>query len=169
MKRSELKRKAPMKRGTKRLATRTPMKKRNEARIAKLAKLYAARLRRADWKLLRYQAWERSKGLCECEMCRETRKKAMRAYVENIGEVTHTAGLPIEQVDEAFAPVEIHFTSGGGAPHLRFRGGSLHHLTYARLGSERLEDVQFMHKHHHAAVEAQYGTRRRYLNGGSKK
>jgi hypothetical protein len=146
-------------RSRKALVRHVPLRDRNPERIARKRKAYAARLRKSDWKLLKYLAYQRSNGLCECETC---------AYARKLGERfarRATTRAEYVQYEASQIPVAVWFVKGGGAIHLRMRGGSLHHVTYARFGSERLEDVRFMHVAHHAAVEREHGTRRRYLAG----
>lgn len=163
MKRTPMTRKTPLKRsaigrGKGPSLRRTPLRKVNAERMARRRKAYAERLRKPDWKELRYQAWQRSGGLCECGECQKWRRSTRPA-----SEMTADQLIAWH---ESVTPVEIWFVKSGKSPAERFRGGSTHHLTYARLGHERIEDIQFCHKAHHDAIEAQHGYRRRYLASG---
>ncbi len=144
------------KKGT--LIRRTAIAKVNAERVARKRKTYTAHLRSKGWKELRYAAFLRSGGLCECDRCATARKGFV---VLQYGE----SEVPV--LREAHTPVEVWFVKSGKTPADRFRGGSVHHVTYRRFGEERLSDIQFMHPTHHAAVEAEHGTRRRFL-GASK-
>ena len=117
---------------------------------------YAKRLRSTDWKELRYAAYLRSGGFCECAPCVRWRQECPPLLAAELWQARN----------EALTPVDVWFVKSGKSPATRFRGGSVHHLTYRRFGEERLEDIQFMHKTHHAAIEASHGTRLRYLRSG---
>lgn len=159
MKRTELKRKTPLrsssltlselraergaplkrsslKRGTSTLK-RSPLKAVNPERMKRRMKEYRARLAKADWQLLRRQAFDRDMGLCWCPLCAEGRK-----YGEAF----------------AFEPIEIWFDQKGKA-----HGFHTHHVTYTRFGNELLEDLLTMRPDHHQALESQRGYRRRFL------
>jgi len=111
----------------------------NAVRRARRLKVYRARLARADWHVLRRQAWERDQGLCQCPVCIEGRRN---------GEAF------------AFVPIDVWFDQRG-----RIRGVSVHHTSYAKFGAESLDHLLSMWPKHHEAVEAMGGKRARFLNG----
>ena len=136
LKRTELRRKSWMRRGTSRLP-RVAIRKINMARVARKLKAYRARLAKADWKLVRRHAYERDGGLCQCPPCIDGRRN---------GEAF------------AFEPIPVWFDTRGG-----IHGFDTHHTTYARFGHEDLADLLTMHPTHHQALEAQMGYRQRWL------
>jgi hypothetical protein len=136
MKRTPLRRTAPLARGTSRLA-RGAIRKVNAARVAKKAKAYRQRLASASWQALRRQAYDRDGGLCWCPMC-VTGRQHGEAF--------------------AFEPIPIWFDTKG-----KIHGFHTHHVTYARFGHEDLADLLTMAPTHHQALEAQMGYRQRWL------
>lgn len=140
MKRSgDLKRKTPMARGSSRLP-RVAIRRINAARVARKQKAYSQRLAKADWKVLRRQAYDRDGGLCWCPTCVEGRRN---------GEAF------------AFEPIPVWFDKRGG-----IHGFHTHHTTYVRFGHEDLADLLTMHPQHHQALEADKGYRARFLRTG---
>lgn len=154
---------------------RTKVKERNEVRIARRAKAYAAVIRSAFHKLLRYLAFQRSGGLCECEECAE-----IRTAIEPENRFTLSWGFADQpfadtrwtrgEVARAFMPIPCWFVKGGGVPHLRFRSteGELHHDSYKYFGEENLaelEVVRFTWTSCHQRIEAEHSTRRNFLRG----
>lgn len=143
---------------------RTKIPQRNEKRIAKRAKKYRAVIASAFHKQLRYKAWERSNGRCECDECREIRQKYHQQNEATRQQWTR------ERISFAFAIIPIWFTNTAGEPWRRFRSkdGELHHTDYLLFGDENpaeLEHVQFTWKTCHQRIESEHGTRRRYLKG----
>lgn len=147
-----------LKRGTK------PIKQRNEARIARKAKAYRAVLA-AEWhKKLRYAAYERScstgRSLCECEQCHLCR----------------VFGLGVDNkrdVELAWREITIYFDHAAPPVWKRFhsKDGELHHMSYKHFGDENpaeLHQVRWVHKSCHRRIEAEHGTRRRFLKGAKK-
>ena len=140
---------------------RTRVKERYEKRIARKAKHYAAVIRSAFNKLLRYTAFLRSGGLCECEQCTNIRAGVIDSVFPH-----HQ-----QEIDLAFTPIPCWFVNRGGAAHLRFRStdGELHHTNYKYFGTENPDEirfVQFTWNQCHQRIEAEHGTRRRFLKGG---
>ncbi len=138
-----------------------PVPQFNKARITRKAKAYAAVLRSGFHKMLRYLAYQRSGGFCECEECVEIRSGARAALGERSA----------ERITLAFAEIPCWFTKGGSEPHLRFRStdGELHHTSYKFFGDENPAEiafVQFTWKSCHQRIESEHGTRRRFLQGG---
>ena len=140
---------------------RPKVRERNEKRIARKAKAYRAVIASAFHKWLRYEAELRSNGLCECEECKELRSMdSSAAILEGRG----------ERWLRARTPIGVWFTHGGAAPHKRFRSneGEVHHLTYKFFGDENpaeLQQVIWVWKECHRRIEAERGTRRRFLSG----
>lgn len=127
----------------------------NAARSAKKRQAYAAVLRSAFHRQLRYLAWERAGGLCECAACVAIRRG------------TVTALTPAERM-AAWTPIPVWFVAGGGEPWQRFRSvdGQLHHEGYRYFGEENpaeLSVVRWMWQACHARIETGHKTRRRYL------
>lgn len=140
---------------------RPKVRERNEKRIARKAKAYAAVIRSAFHKLLRYLAFQRSGGLCECDQCVAIRQ----GFVAFEGVV-----FTDQRIAHAFTPIPCWFTKGGSEPHLRFRStdGELHHGSYKFFGEENLAELAFVQwtwKSCHQRIEAEHGTRRRFLMG----
>lgn len=142
-----------LKRGTK------PIPAVNQKRMARRKKAYSKVIGSVFHKALRYLAYERSGGLCECERCVEVRRHAEQW--------DHRAR------EMAFAEIPIWFTKGGGKAHLRFRSddGELHHTDYKYFGEknpDEIHHVQWVWKDCHKRIEAEKGTRNRYLRGLKK-
>ena len=143
---------------------RPKVRERNEARIKRKAKAYRAVIASDFHKRLRYLAWERSGGYCECDECVMWRGRIGRS---DPYEVTN------EERDDAVAaltPFLCWFVNGGGAPHRRFRSNDaeLHHDNYRLFGEENLAElahVRLTWKAHHRRIEAEHSTRRRFLTG----
>lgn len=157
----EPKARKPLKRTALKRSTK-PIAKRNERRIARKAKAYG-KLIRSDFNLwLRYAAWNRSNGYCECEQCVAHRKAYGLAWWAK------------EDAERAQAKPAVWFTKGGTLPYKRFRStaGQLHHLPRGyslteRESPEAINYVRWMHTACHQRIEAEHGTRRRFLKGRS--
>ena len=139
------------------LVSRKPMAKRNPRREAKRRKSYRAVLASGFHKRLRYAAWERAKGFCECGTCRAVRSGIVK-YPSQDDRVM------------AWTEIPVWFENKAGESWQRFRSkdGELHHESYRYFGDENPEElrvVRWMWKSHHRAIEAAHGTRRRYLTG----
>jgi hypothetical protein len=141
-----------------------PVPQFNHARIARKAKAYAAVIRSKFHKLLRYLAFQRSGGYCECEECVAVRE----------GRFVPPHPLAIlanaERIAQAFTVIPCWFTKGGSEPHLRFRSkdGELHHDSYKLFGEENLAELAFVQwtwKSCHQRIEGEHQTRRRFLKG----
>ncbi len=135
---------------------------RNEQRIAKRHAAYRKVIASDFHKMLRYTSYVRSGGFCECKVCVEWRKVAATAETVRTSE-TSTLGI-------ALTPIPVWFTKSGGPAYKRFRStsGELHHDSYRYFGQENpeeLHDVLWVWKSCHRRIEAQYGTRRRWLKG----
>lgn len=162
---------------------RTPVKQRNEARIKRKAVAYRKVIASPFNRELRYKAYARSGGMCECDQCTE-----IRATIEVENRFTLDWGFASDrfadtqwtrgEVAAAFTPIPCWFVSGGGAPWRRFRStdGELHHAgakgkaAYSLFGQENPDElalVQWTWKSCHARIEAKFGTRRRFLHGRS--
>lgn len=166
MKRTPLTRKTPLKRsaigrGNAASLRRTPLRKANPKRMARRAKQYRQVLASDFHKRLRYAAFLRSRGLCECDACKETRSLPERRNV----------GIGHGDSDRSFYPIPIWFTKRGAEPWQRFRStdGEIHHVSYAMMGDENPDElrlVRWVWKTCHERIEAEHGTRRRYLASG---
>jgi hypothetical protein len=144
-----------LKRGTKQIPQR------NEKRIARKYASYRKVLASDFHKLLRLRAWARSGGLCECDLCRDIRSLTMSkaAVMADAGEL-----------QRAHTEVPVWFTNKGGDSWKRFRStdGELHHRSYKYFGDENdaeLGQVLWVWKSCHQRIEAEHGTRRRFLKG----
>ncbi len=140
------------------LKRRTALVKRNVQRAAKRAKAYRTVIASDFHKQLRYAAFLRSGGFCECPRCAPYR----------------TAPLDdrwlVADVERACTPIPVWFTKRGAEPWQRFRStdGELHHTSYKHFGAENLGElrlVQWCWKSCHQRIEAEHGTRRTYLRG----
>lgn len=151
---------------------RVAMKQRNEARIAKRAKQYRTVLASDFHKQLRYRAWERAGGLCECARCVEIRKRNAVAFgVEEGAWIKPAGGMWASDEVTAHSVIPVWFTKRGGEPYKRFRSteGEIHHTTYKYLGKENPDELRFvkwMRKTCHQRIEAEHNTRRLWLVGG---
>ena len=138
-----------------------PIPKMNRRATERRAVKYRKVLASAFHKELRYVAFTRSNGYCECDECRGLR-----------------SGFPVDMtmpanqfaVDLAFAYIPCWFTKKGGADFQRFRStsGELHHMSYRYFGQENWAElgfVRWVHKICHQRIEAEHHTRRRFLNG----
>lgn len=137
---------------------RKPLPKRNERRAAKRLTAYRKMIASDFQKRLRYEAFCRSGGLCECEQCVAWRRDPRGA----------AALLPLNEAP--FIPIPVWFVRGGAPIWKRFRSqhGELHHLRYSRAEREdpgAIEDVRWCWKECHRRIEASHGTRRAYLRG----
>lgn len=150
-----------MPRGTSTLK-RTRLRQRNPERIAKKRKVYTTYLRSAGWLKLRYERFLLDGGMCQCEWCIEERKNDPMGILRDVFAV----GDRPEGVTrmEAHQPIPAYFTASGTAPWRRIRGFSTHHVRY-NLEDEKIENLRTMYPHHHAATEAKFSTRRRFLRG----
>ena len=163
-----------LKRGTKAIP------RRNEKRIARKNVAYRKVIASDFHKKLRYDAYLRSGGLCECAECVKIRKVMTTAYVRGIGETDTLAALahyprtwPADRVKLAFTEIPVWLTRKGGEPWQRFRSkdGELHHNSYALFGDENPDElrlVRFVWKECHRRIEAEHHTRRRYLKGATR-
>jgi hypothetical protein len=135
------------------------MKQRNEKNIAKRAAKYRKVLASDFHKQLRYRAWMRAAGRCECTECRTLREGPWK-----------TIPTDGERLLMAWEPIPVWFVQRGGEPYKRFRSteGEIHHTSYRLYGDENPDElklVRWMWKAHHQAIEREHGTRRRYLAG----
>lgn len=140
---------------------RPKVKERNEKRIARKAANYRKVIASAFHKELRYVAYLRSHGYCECELCREIRN----------GEHSGTMPPNGDEIALAYTYIPCWFTKKGGKDFQRFRSkdGELHHLNYKYFGDENWEEldyVLFVRKSCHQRIESERGTRRRFLTLG---
>ncbi len=144
-----------LKRGTKKIPQM------NRRAVERRAKKYRTVIASPFNKLLRYRAYQRSGGFCECEMCHDIRSLTMsRAAV----------GADAGEIERAHTEIPCWFTRKGSEPHLRFRSkdGELHHKSYrffSEENPEELKHVLWIWKSCHARIESQHNTRRRYLRG----
>lgn len=144
------------------LMRRTPLAESNPARAARKMRAYRAVLASAHHKQLRYRAWQRSGGLCECEECVLIRgNPGPRLYGQLITD---------ERRRLAFTEIPVWFVKGGGEPWRRFRSKDLelHHDSYALFGEQNPDELRLVRitwKSCHRRIEAMHGTRRRYLRG----
>ncbi len=149
---------SPLKRSTK------PLPKRNEKRIARKYAHYRKVIASPFHKQLRYQAYRRSGGYCECPVCVDARRVAVvRMAIDR----TMVTG---QKVELAFTEIPVWFERKGGEPWQRFRSteGELHHRDYSRFGDENpdeLNHVLWVWRDCHKRIEAEHGTRRRFLSG----
>lgn len=140
---------------------RKPVRQRNEARIKRKAASYRKVIASDFHKALRWFAYERSEARCECEQC-----VAIRRGVVVFGDLIVNG----ERIAQAWAEIPIWFTKRGGQLHRRFRStdGELHHDSYKFFSEENpaeLQHVRWVWKSCHQRIEAQHGTRRRFLRG----
>lgn len=145
-----------------RTRSRTPVKKRNEGRIARKAKAYRRVIASPFNKELRYRRREISGDLCECTECWTIRQDPRPGERSEI--------WTADRVALAFTPIPCWFVSGGGEPFRRFRStaGEMHHVSYKFFGDENpaeIDQVRWMWKECHRRIEAEHGTRRRFLSG----
>ncbi len=139
---------------------RTPLRKVNPKRQAKRLQAYRKVMASDFHKRLRYQAFLRSGGLCECESC--TNLRAFRQIPD---------GLLTADALRAFMPIPVWFTKRGAEPWQRFRStdGEIHHVSYAMMGDENPDElrlVRWVWKSCHERIEREHSTRRRYLATG---
>lgn len=139
---------------------RSKVKQRNEKRIARKYKAYRTVIASAFHKSLRYVAYLRSKGYCECGRCVGYRNGTIRG--------TNSAGMA--EWGHAHTLIPCWFTVRGNKDFLRFRSsdGELHHRTYKYFGDENwaeVDHVQWVWKSCHQRIEAEHSTRRRFLTG----
>lgn len=137
---------------------RKPIKQRNEKRIAKKAASYRKVIASDFHKRLRYAAYLRSGGACECTQCVAIRAGRTRL----VGDA--------EDVQGAYGRIPVWFTKSGAEPHKRFRSdaGEIHHMSYKFFGDENLDElalVRWVWKSCHQRIESEHGTRRRFLKG----
>lgn len=138
---------------------RTPVKQRNERAIARRHANYRSVIASDFNKQLRYKTFVRSGGLCECDECVAIRTDPSERLV-----------MFPERIALAFAEIPVWFTKKGGEPWRRFRSndGELHHLNYKYFGDENPDELRFVRwvwTSCHQRIEAEHGTRRRYLSG----
>lgn len=139
-----------------------PIPQRNEKRIARKAVAYRKVIASDFHKKIRYQAFFRSGGLCECSVCVKARVSLLTA-----SEMTADQLLAWQR---AITPIPVWFTRKGGEPWRRFRSdeGETHHTSYQLFGKENpaeLELVEWQWDACHKRIEAEHGTRRRFLWG----
>lgn len=159
--RKAIARKAYLPRATK------PIPQRNEKRIARKNVSYRKVIASDFHKKLRYERFLLAGGLCECDRCVKIRKMAP-SYEEAI--LAALAGYTREQIEAAFTPPPVWFTRKGGEPWRRFRSdaGEVHHTSYRYFGKENPEELKVLRwtwDPHHKEIEAEFGTRRRFLKG----
>ncbi len=152
----------PLKRSWAKRSTK-PVRERNERRIARKAKQYRVTIGSNFNRELRYLAYQRSGGLCECPVCMEWRK----AFAKGGEFRTEDAAA----ITLAHTEIPCWFVAGGGKPWRRFRStdGELHHGSYKYFGQENpaeLDEVEWTWKVCHRRIESEHGTRRRFLSGG---
>ena len=131
----------------------------NRRRQARRAQHYRQVLTSDFHKKLRYDAFMRSGGLCECAECAKIRKEPYPRLLEETARIRH-----------AWTPIPVWFTKRGGEPWRRFRStdGETHHDSYKFFGDENpaeLELVRWVWKVCHQRIEAEFGTRRLFLTG----
>lgn len=119
-------------------------------------------------KELRYRAFVRSGGLCECEECVQIRATNAAAFVHR--HLRPGTAWTLERITRAFTQIPVWFTKKGSEPWMRFRSndGETHHTSYHLFGEENfaeLELVQWTWESCHHRIEAEHGTRRRFLKG----
>ena len=140
-----------------------PIKQRNEKRIAKRHAKYTAHIRSVEYLQLRYARWLMDEGYCQCEWCVKVRTIVFMEPPQNT--VKLALSLPDGVIlGEALKKIPVYFTKGGDAPWKRIRGLSCHHVRYD-LERPKISDLRSCYPHHHAALEAKYSTRRRYITG----
>ncbi len=142
------------------LLRRTAMKQRNVERRARRAKQYRAVLVSDFHKQLRYAAYLRAGGLCECDRCVALRSPTHQAM---------TAEGFSEQL-QAATPIPVWFTVKGSDPWRRFRSsdGEIHHDSYKHFGKENPDELRLLRwvwKTCHQRIEAEHNTRRHWLAG----
>lgn len=118
-------------------------------------------------KKIRYEAYLRSGGLCECDQCAKIRTIAV-SYDAAMDAAVH--GFTRDQIDAAFTPTPVWFTKKGGEPSRRFRSrdGEFHHDSYRLFGQENPEELnlgRWTWKVCHRRIEATHHTRRRFFAG----
>lgn len=116
---------------------------------------------------IRYAAFLRSGGRCECSAC--TALRAPDSMLVVWGSGSSARAQIREERDRAVTPIPVWFTKGGGEPWRRFRSrdGELHHDSYKFFGDENpaeLEVVRWVWKSCHQRIEAERGSARRYQN-----
>lgn len=180
--RKGLQRKTPLSRGTKPLRadpiktrawrdrSRKPLPQVNRAKEQRRKLNYNAVIRSDFHKKLRYDAYLRAGGFCECDRCVKVREVAAGwdGSIEAMAEALRK--FPRAQVDAALTPTPVWFTKKGTEPWRRFRSdaGEVHHDSYKYFGDENpaeLEVVRWTWDAHHQEIEATFGTRRRFLTG----
>lgn len=142
-----------LKRGTK------PLPKVNRVRQERKRASYAKVLRSDFHKRLRYLAYERSRGFCECAECVRERRSAYKIV---------PPGWKLFGI--ARMKIPVWFTQTGTMPHQRFRSteGELHHDSYHLFGKENPEElalVRWVWKSCHRRIEAATGKRHHFLAG----
>lgn len=144
---------------------RSPLARTNPERQARRRKAYTKVIGSAFHKQLRYQAWERAGGYCECQTCVDVRTRIIAD-----GVFAPLGDWSVEDGARAVNQVPVWFTSSEGNTWRRFRSkaGELHHLRYRLFGmsnAAELDDVIWVWKECHRRIEAEHGTRRRYFTG----
>ena len=169
--RRPLARKAFWKSGKGQLVRRTAMARQNVRQAARRAKAYRKVLASDFHKQLRYAAFLRSGGLCECEQCVGIRKRNATAFgIPEGAWIKPAGGMWASDEVTAHSEIPCWFTKCGKEPWQRFRStdGELHHTSYKYLGKENPDElrlVQWVWRDCHKRIEAKYSTRRRYLQG----
>ena len=144
-----------------------PIPQRNERRIARKNVSYRKVISSDFHKKLRYDRFLMANGLCECDRCAKIRKIAV-SYEAAMDAVI--AGYTRDEIEAAFTPTPVWFTKKGGEPWRRFRSdaGEVHHDSYRYFGKENpleLQLIRWTWDAHHKEIEAEFGTRRRFLSG----
>lgn len=145
------------------LRRKTVLAKRNVQKAARRAKAYRTVIGSDFHKQLRYAAFLRSGGLCECAECVAIRVPNARVPGGSLEEQR-------ARLERAFTPIPVWFTKTGGEPWRRFRSkhGQLNHLSYKFFGQENpaeTEHVEFIWDACHERYESEHSTRRTYLRG----
>ena len=136
-----------------------PIPKMNRRATERRAVKYRKVLASDFHKELRYLAWRRSDGLCECDECIRLRVLSP-ADCRALGPACASA----------WEIIPIWFANSGRKLYQRFRStdGELHHLSYVHFGDETLAElrhVRWVWKSAMRRIESEHGTRRRYLRG----
>lgn len=139
-----------------------PIPRVNAQRQARRLAHYRAVIASPFHKQLRYLAWERSGGFCECDECVRQR--------------TTVGSAPAAEwraFDRAVTRIPVWFVNSGREVELRFRctAAECHHTSYRYFGDENPDElrlVRFAWKECHRRIEAEHHTRRRYLTGATR-
>lgn len=151
---------------------RKPLRKVNPQRQAKRLQAYRKVMASDFHKQLRYAAFLRSGGLCECERCVAIRKRNTTAFgIPEGAWIKPAGGMWASDEVTAHSEIPVWFTKRGGEPWQRFRSkdGDTHHTSYKHFGDENPDElrlVQWVWRDCHKRIESEHNTRRRYLATG---